>query len=45
MDFIKEKMENRAKPDFGSDAQSYFQRVINEEKRLLRELLSDKNKN
>ena len=45
MDFIKEKMENRAKPDFGADAQSYFQRVINEEKRLLRELLSDKNKN
>ena len=32
MTFIEEKMENRVKPDFGSDVQSYFQRVIDEEK-------------
>lgn len=44
MDFIEEKMENREKPDFGPDAQSYFQRVIDEEKRLLCELLCSKDK-
>jgi len=40
-DFMKHKMTNRVKPDFGEDAHSYFQKLIEEEKRQLSILLEN----
>lgn len=39
MDYFEEKMRNRVKPDFGTNAHAYFQTIIDKEKRLLLEML------
>lgn len=41
MDFIEEKMANRIKPDFGKDAHKYFQKLIDEEKQKILNLLKE----
>ena len=42
MDYFEVKMQNRVKPDFGTNAHAYFQTIIDKEKRLLLEMLNTK---
>ena len=42
LDYIEERMENRVKPDFGKDPQSYFKKLIKKEKEELMKTLGIK---
>ena len=39
---ILKRQANRNRPDFGESPQSYFEKLINEEKEQIIELLADK---
>ena len=40
-DYIEERKTNRIKPDFGHDAQAYFEKLIREEKEELMKILGN----
>ena len=44
MDYIEKRMENRIKPDFGENPQTYFENLINREKTELVEMLAREGK-